>query len=68
MGKTQYQRSLDFLKVIKNEYGVQLHFDFFLNQMRMIIGADETRTIKPYLRLMVDMNLIEQEGETVRIK
>lgn len=67
MGKTRYNRAKDFLEALKKEKGEKLPFPSFLFEAKKYLGADEKRITRPYIRLMLDYDLITSEGENVRI-
>jgi hypothetical protein len=68
MGKTQYKRAREFLDKLKGEIGEEVKFELFLLEMRKELGADEKRTIKPYMQLMRDLTMVKEEGGLVIIK
>ena len=67
MGKTKYQKAVEFLDGIKKTQGATISFESFKNQAIMKLGADETRTLKPYLKMMAEFNLIIEAGEQIVI-
>lgn len=69
MGKNKFDRAKEFLNNLKEKKGDALSFPFFLKEIKKEIGMDETRTVKPYLKLMLDFRLIEQQEDgTIQIK
>lgn len=67
MGKTKYTRAKEVLALLKQEYGEIISLDNLKTGIVKYIGADELRTIKPTLSLMLAINLIKQEGDLIRI-
>lgn len=62
MGKTKYARAKELLTKIKEKNGDTVPFSLLRNEVLINIGADEIRTVRPYVKLMVDLKLIEQTG------
>jgi hypothetical protein len=67
MGKTRYTRAKEFLEKLKQNEGNLLDFSSLRRKIFILIGSDEERTVKPYLKLMLDTGLISEEGDNVRI-
>lgn len=67
MGKTKYDKAQEVLKVLSTEFGDIITFDKLKIGVMKYIGADELRTVKPTIQLMMATNLIKQEGSLIRI-
>lgn len=66
MGVSKYivaKQLCDELKKEKTIYS----FEEFLNLIRMKIGTDEKRTVRPTVKLMLEFKLVTGEGDDVRI-
>ncbi len=64
---TQYSKALRFLDALKEESGLVMAFDDFKIEIMKRIGSDKHKTLRPYMRLMLDTKLITVEGSNVRI-
>lgn len=62
-----YQRAKDFLDDIKKNKGNPISFEVLKTEMTMKLGADKSRTIKPYLKMMDELGMIKEVGENVII-
>lgn len=67
MGKNKFDKSKEFLELMKEENGSVMSFEDFKEEIMIKIGADEERTVRPYIKLMLELKLISSEGENVRI-
>ena len=67
MGKTRFTKSQETLDILKKEHGDLLTFDNLKLGIMRFIGADELRTVKPTIQLMLATKLIKQEGSFIKI-
>ena len=65
MGKNKYQKGRDFLEKLKSENTVH-PTDVFVKELKKEIGFDE-RTIKSYIKMFLEYQMISEEGQNVRI-
>lgn len=63
----KYSKAVDLIHIIKREKGNTLKPEELKNYIIKYIGADEKRTLRPYLLLMMDLALIKVEGDNVTI-
>lgn len=66
MGKNQFDKAKEFIEELKKE-NIIWGFEDFKLQIEKKLGNDKYRTVKPYLKLMLDTKLIVGEGENVRL-
>lgn len=57
MGKSQYQKCVDLLKEVQRD---EITFDELITLIKIKIGNDRYRTVKPCFELMVYAKLIEE--------
>lgn len=58
-----YLKAKDLLLELKLEKGEKIDLKVLINKIKLRIGADENRTVKPYIKFMLDMNLIKSHSE-----
>lgn len=63
MGKTRYNQALDLLNNLREQHGTTIPFIFLKHEIMKNIGSHENRTVKPILKLMLELNMIKQNGE-----
>ena len=68
MGKTRYQKIVYLLTDIKLRYSNPISVDILIKEIKRNIGSDRNRTIKPAIRDMQDLNLIEEKEDGIYIK
>lgn len=56
-----FKRAEEFLEEFKKTYGNYVEFDILLKEMKLKLGFDEERTIKPYLKMMNEFLLIKED-------
>jgi len=68
MGKTMYKKATDLLEGLKKKHGNRISKKLFLSEIQIQIGANYERTIKPYVKLMEDLNLVKEDGDHIDIR
>lgn len=71
MGKTKYTTAKQFVSMLKAKNGEYIPFAIFIEEIRKVIGADEERTIRPYVKLMMETKLIskgDEYGNTIKLE
>jgi len=67
MAITRFSKAQKFLKDLQQEKGNLISFDDFRIEVIKKIGADEYKTVKPYLKMMTELKMISAEDQNVRI-
>lgn len=65
MGKTRYETAKKFIEIMEKNYGSLVSFDLFVINFKKMVGADEYRTVKPYMKFMQEVELIKGDGENI---
>lgn len=60
MPKNKYQKAKQCLDELKHQAGDNIPFSILKKSIMEKIGADENRTVRPYVKFMLDMGMIEQ--------
>ena len=68
MGRNKATTLLTFLKTLIEKKGNLIPFEDYLTEFKIYVGADEDRTVKPYLKLALELGYIEQQGNNIFIK
>lgn len=64
----RYKKAVKLLEQLKSIHGELILAQLLKHEIMKNLGSDEKQTVRPYLRLMFELDLIEEEGENVRIK
>lgn len=67
MGKTRYQVAKDLLLDIKNRNGVTIPFKLLRLELTRNVGADKNRTVKPYLDMMLELEMIKPTEDQINV-
>ena len=67
MGFTRYDKAKKLLERLKSVHSELITSQMLKQEIIKNLGGDEKQTIRPYLRLMFELNMIQEEGEYVRI-
>lgn len=67
MGKTRYVRAIQFINRLKSQKKLKFLDKEFIVEIQKYLGADSKRTVQPYIKLMLETNLIKEEGEYVEL-
>jgi len=65
MGRNKHKTLLTFLKALIEKKGNLIPFEDYLIEFKIYVGADEDRTVKPYLKLALELGYIEQQGNKI---
>ena len=68
MGKTRYQKCVNLLKELKSEFGETITLNQLEHAVRSKIGDDLYRTVRPSIKLMIDLGLILPTTNGIKIK
>lgn len=68
MAKTRYEKAKELLIKLKEEHGEFIQLDKLLIDIRKDIGGDEKRTVKPYIKFMLDTELVVGTDKGLLIK
>ncbi len=67
MGKTRYKRVVEFLEKMKSEKGENVKKKIFFSGFIMYVG-DDARTRKSAIKMMKDLNLIQETDDGILIR
>ena len=67
MGFHRYAKAKKLLETLKRKHGEVISGDLLKQEIIKNIGGDEKQTLRPYLRMMFELKMIEEEGKNVRI-
>lgn len=67
MGMTRYNRILNLLRILKSNNGEIVTHELLKIEIIKNVGSD-SKTIIPILKLMEELNLIEETENGVRLK
>lgn len=68
MGKNMFTKAKELIVLLKREHGENISFDTLKLGIMRYIGADEQRCVKPYIKFMIDSQLISPTKDGITLQ
>ena len=63
-----YVKARELIDSLKRRDGTLISFDVLKNEIATKIGGDKNRTIKPYIKLMIDLQMIKERENGIELQ